>query len=67
VTIESPCLKICVMDPASSLCRGCGRTLDEITAWASLAPPARAAVMAQLSGRMRAAGLPLPAAPPAPR
>jgi len=63
VTTESPCLKICVMDPVRGLCRGCGRTLDEIAAWASLAPAERTAIMALLPARLRAAGLPLPSAP----
>ena len=35
--IETPCRKICVMDPASGLCTGCGRTLDEIAVRAT--PP----------------------------
>jgi hypothetical protein len=58
VIIESPCIKICVMDQASGLCRGCGRTLAEIGDWASLSAAARAAIMARLPGRLRAAGLP---------
>jgi len=45
------------MDPASELCRGCGRTLAEIGAWPVLTPSQRAAVTAQLRQRMRAAGL----------
>ena len=31
--IESPCLKICVLEPGSKLCRGCGRTIEEIAGW----------------------------------
>ncbi|MDR3469059.1 MAG: DUF1289 domain-containing protein [Xanthobacteraceae bacterium] len=58
MTIESPCIKICVMDAASGLCRGCGRSLAEIGDWASLSAAARAAIMERLPGRMRAAGLP---------
>lgn len=33
MTIPSPCINVCRMDPATSLCEGCLRTLDEITAW----------------------------------
>ena len=29
----SPCLGICLMDPATRMCRGCLRTIDEIRAW----------------------------------
>ena len=31
--IESPCNKICAIDPVSGLCVGCGRTLAEIEGW----------------------------------
>jgi len=31
--IASPCINLCQMDSASGLCRGCFRTLDEITRW----------------------------------
>ncbi|TXH01656.1 MAG: DUF1289 domain-containing protein [Rhodocyclaceae bacterium] len=31
--IASPCINVCQMDPASGLCRGCFRTLDEIARW----------------------------------
>ena len=31
--IASPCINVCKMDPASGLCRGCFRTLDEIARW----------------------------------
>jgi predicted Fe-S protein YdhL (DUF1289 family) len=31
--VSSPCLSVCRMDPASELCEGCFRTLDEIAAW----------------------------------
>lgn len=38
--VPSPCVNICALDPAGTLCLGCGRTLDEIAEWAS-APRAR--------------------------
>jgi predicted Fe-S protein YdhL (DUF1289 family) len=31
--VPSPCISVCRMDPASELCEGCFRTLDEIAAW----------------------------------
>jgi predicted Fe-S protein YdhL (DUF1289 family) len=58
MSIESPCLKICVMDATSELCRGCGRTLSEIGAWSSIADSERRSIMAELPDRMRAARLP---------
>ncbi len=31
--IKSPCIGVCAMDEASSLCHGCYRTIEEIKAW----------------------------------
>ena len=56
--IPSPCINICELDPATGWCRGCGRTIDEITRWGSTDPADRAEVMAELPGRMRKLGDP---------
>jgi uncharacterized protein len=32
----SPCVSVCLMEPASQLCGGCFRTLDEIAAWSCM-------------------------------
>jgi hypothetical protein len=50
--IESPCIKICALDPASDLCRGCGRTLDEIARWYGLSNDERLRIMAELPARI---------------
>ncbi|WP_091830885.1 DUF1289 domain-containing protein [Bosea lupini] len=50
--ISSPCIKICVMDPASKLCQGCGRTLQEIAQWSRLSEAERLAIMAMLETRL---------------
>ncbi len=31
--VPSPCIAVCRIDPASGLCEGCARTLDEIGDW----------------------------------
>ncbi|MCV2881522.1 DUF1289 domain-containing protein [Actibacterium sp. XHP0104] len=49
--VESPCVKICVIEPKSRLCTGCLRSLDEIAAWGRMTPDARRAVMAELPAR----------------
>ena len=49
--IESPCVKVCVIDPQSRLCVGCLRTIDEIGGWSGMAPEARKAIMAELPSR----------------
>ncbi|MEZ2405526.1 hypothetical protein GGC47_000230 [Bosea sp. OAE752] len=50
-TVSTPCIKVCVIDPASGLCEGCGRTLDEIAQWSGLSEAERLAIMAELPER----------------
>ena len=52
--IESPCVRICAIDPASQLCMGCGRTLDEITRWYGMSREERSLIMAELPARIEA-------------
>jgi predicted Fe-S protein YdhL (DUF1289 family) len=49
--VESPCVKICVVHPATRLCTGCYRSIDEIGAWGRMTPDERRAVMADLPSR----------------
>lgn len=51
--IETPCTKVCTIDPRSRLCTGCGRTLDEIAGWGGLSPDERRRIMAALPARRR--------------
>jgi hypothetical protein len=51
--MESPCVKVCLFDPVSGLCSGCGRTLDEIAQWASFGDEDRRRIMADLPERMK--------------
>lgn len=50
--IESPCILICSIDMASGYCFGCGRTRDEISAWLTMSPEERHAVMGLLPMRL---------------
>jgi hypothetical protein len=50
--IQTPCNKVCTIDPASRLCAGCGRSLDEIARWTALTAAERARVMAELPQRL---------------
>ena len=63
---ETPCIAVCIIDPKTSLCFGCGRTLPEIARWPRMERSERRAVMAQLAERMAAAGLVPLAAPTRP-
>ncbi|QEE39259.1 MULTISPECIES: DUF1289 domain-containing protein [unclassified Methylobacterium] len=53
---SSPCTKVCVLDAGSGLCRGCGRTRDEIATWGGMPEARRRTIMAGLGARLRAAG-----------
>lgn len=53
--IESPCVKICVIDERNALCVGCGRTRNEIAGWSNMSPELRKSVMTELPARMEAA------------
>jgi predicted Fe-S protein YdhL (DUF1289 family) len=57
--IETPCLKVCVLDPASQICRGCGRTIDEIAGWGAMSESERRNVMALLPDRIAAMTVPV--------
>jgi len=54
---ETPCIAVCMIDPRTNLCFGCGRTLPEIARWHRMTSSERQAVMAQLAERMADAGL----------
>jgi uncharacterized protein len=51
VPMESPCIKVCVIDPTTGYCEGCARTLKEIAQWGSFSAQDRSRVMAELNQR----------------
>jgi predicted Fe-S protein YdhL (DUF1289 family) len=57
VSVASPCINVCRLDPATGWCEGCARSIDEIAAWGRLDDAARRAVLQRLPSR-RGAGLP---------
>jgi predicted Fe-S protein YdhL (DUF1289 family) len=50
--IESPCIKVCVVDPSSGFCIGCGRTRAEIASWLDISAGQRRRVMRALPERI---------------
>ncbi len=52
ITLETPCVNVCLLDSESGLCVGCGRTLEEIANWSSMTDRERRAVMAALPARL---------------
>jgi predicted Fe-S protein YdhL (DUF1289 family) len=55
---SSPCVRVCLLDPETGLCEGCGRTREEIGQWFRLSEEERLRIMAELPERMRLAFLP---------
>jgi uncharacterized protein len=55
---SSPCIKVCLIDPETGLCEGCGRTREEIARWFRLPEEERLRIMAELAERMRRAFAP---------
>lgn len=49
--IDSPCVKICVVDSESGLCLGCHRTLAEVAGWTRFSDAERTRIMAALPER----------------
>ena len=54
---ETPCTAVCLMDPKTNLCLGCGRTLPEIARWGRMESAERLSIMSTLPQRMLSAGL----------
>lgn len=50
--IETPCIKVCVIDPDTGFCVGCGRTRGEIGNWLGLSSAERLGIMATLPERV---------------
>ncbi len=49
--MESPCTKVCVIDAAARLCKGCGRSIEVITAWSAYTSAERRRIMSELPAR----------------
>ncbi len=49
---STPCINVCVIDPTSALCIGCGRTGEEIADWTTMSESERIAVMSGLEERL---------------
>jgi predicted Fe-S protein YdhL (DUF1289 family) len=56
--VASPCLRICVVDETRDVCRGCYRTLDEISKWSSYTRAEKLALLSVLAERKAFAPFP---------
>jgi predicted Fe-S protein YdhL (DUF1289 family) len=55
--VESPCVRECAIDQTSGFCRGCLRTLREISYWTTYTQAQQRALLAELEQRRVAEGL----------
>ena len=49
--VPSPCIGVCFIDQPSGLCRGCYRTLEEISSWLEMTPEQKIATLEALPDR----------------
>jgi len=54
--IQSPCKLICELDLKQGLCKGCGRSREEIAMWTRYTDAKRAFIMTELEGRLEELG-----------
>jgi uncharacterized protein len=50
--VMSPCINVCVLDPATGWCLGCGRSGGEVEEWAGTTDERRQAILDQLPARL---------------
>ncbi len=51
MSVISPCVSTCLINPRTSLCEGCRRTLTEIAAWLDYSDDEKRAIIAALPAR----------------
>jgi len=47
----SPCIGVCIINPASGFCYGCARTIPEIAGWLEFSPEDKRRILALLPER----------------
>ena len=52
MSVESPCRKLCALDPATRVCAGCLRTLDEIARWSRMSDEEKRGVLRRIEAAM---------------
>jgi predicted Fe-S protein YdhL (DUF1289 family) len=52
--LPSPCISVCRMSPATGLCEGCFRKLEEIAGWSRMGDEAKRAIWIEITQRLKA-------------
>lgn len=53
MTVPTPCIKVCTIDDQTGFCKGCYRTLREVTLWPRMSDPQKQAVWDALEQRRK--------------
>ena len=48
-TPDSPCIAICATSPGDAVCKGCGRSFEEVQHWTAYSPGEKRAVWRRIS------------------
>lgn len=51
MSVSSPCINVCRMDPRTGYCEGCLRTIDEITVWSAASDGLRRTILEAVARR----------------
>lgn len=57
--VDSPCIGYCSTALGDAICRGCGRTFEEVTFWNVYSDEQKAAIMARLRQKQQESTAPL--------
>ncbi|WP_132660736.1 DUF1289 domain-containing protein [Rhizobium azibense] len=57
--MQTPCIHVCSIDPATGFCTGCGRTLQEIGNWMSFSDEERQRITTVLAARLCEPAVPI--------
>lgn len=52
MSVETPCVNLCVIDGVTGYCIGCGRTGDEIASWLGYSGAERRTIISNLADRL---------------
>jgi len=55
MSVASPCIKVCRLDPRSGVCEGCYRTADEIARWLTASEDEQREILEAVARRQQAA------------
>lgn len=51
MAVQSPCVKVCSIDPKTGWCIGCGRSREEIAGWSTMSDAKKALVLDNVAER----------------